>query len=152
MLFVPLSIVRGLVITASVICDTTGFNNAAIWFMQLQIGFLALAPLVMNIYVAVHWAVRNRLSQIYCIALSISTLMIFRRILDDSAQFFLDISIPMALASGVFGNYLQEVVSENLLKLRLWKDNSYTNIIFFLPRWVLLPSLVVQLNWGLPSG
>lgn len=131
MAIVPLSIVRGLVITASVICDTTGFNNAAIWFMQLQIGFLALAPLVMNIYVAVHWAVRNRLSQIYCIALSISTLMIFRRILDDNAQFFLDISIPMALASGVFGNYLQEVVSENLLKLRLWKDNSYTNIISF---------------------
>lgn len=131
MAIVPLSIVRGLVITASVICDTAGFNNAAIWFMQLQIGFLALAPLVMNIYVAVHWAVRNRLSQIYCIALSISTLMIFRRILDDNAQFFLDISIPMALASGVFGNYLQEVVSENLLKLRLWKDNSYTNIISF---------------------
>ncbi|MFP2515245.1 EAL domain-containing protein [Buttiauxella agrestis] len=131
MAIVPLSIVRGLVITASVICDTTGFNNAAIWFMQLQVGFLALAPLVMNIYVAVHWAVRNRLSQIYCIALSISTLMIFRRILDDNAQFFLDISIPLALASGVFGNYLQEVVSENLLKLRLWKDNSYTNIISF---------------------
>lgn len=131
MAIVPLSIVRGLVITASVICDTTGFNNAAIWFMQLQVGFLALAPLVMNIYVAVHWAVRNRLSQIYCIALSISTLMIFRRILDDNAQFFLDISIPLALASGVFGNYLQEVVSENLLKLRSWKDNSYTNIISF---------------------
>lgn len=131
MAIVPLSIVRGLVITASVICDTTGFNHAAVWFMQLQVGFLALAPLVMNIYVAVHWAVRNRLSQIYCIALSISTLMIFRRILDDNAQFFLDISIPMALASGVFGNYLQEVVSENLLKLRSWKDNSYTNIISF---------------------
>lgn len=131
MAIVPLSIVRGLVITASVICDTAGFNNAAIWFMQLQVGFLALAPLVMNIYVAVHWAVRNRLSQIYCIALSISTLMIFRRILDDNAQFFLDISIPLALASGIIGNYLQEVVSESLLKFRRWKDSSYVNILSF---------------------
>lgn len=114
MAIVPLSIVRGLIITASVICDTAGFNNAAVWFMQLQIGFLALAPLVMNIYIAVHWAVRNRLSQIYCIALNISILMIFRRILDDNAQFFLDISIPMALASGIIGNVLQEVVSKQL--------------------------------------
>ena len=131
MAIVPLSIVRGLVITASVICDTAGFNNAAVWFMQLQIGFLSLAPLVMNIYIAVHWAVRNRLSQIYCIALSISTLMIFRRILDDNAQFFLDISIPMALASGIIGNVLQEVVSKNLLKIRQWKDNNNITIISF---------------------
>lgn len=131
MAIVPLSIVRGLVITASVICETAGFNAAAVWFMQLQIGFLALAPLVMNIYIAVHWAVRNRLSQIYCIALNISTLMIFRRILDDNAQFFLDISIPMALASGIIGNVLQEIVSKYLLKLRLWKDNNNVTIISF---------------------
>ncbi|WP_167350546.1 hypothetical protein, partial [Buttiauxella brennerae] len=72
-----------------------------------------------------------RLSQIYCIALSISTLMIFRRILDDNAQFFLDISIPLALASGIIGNYLQEVVSESLLKFRRWKDSSYVNILSF---------------------
>lgn len=131
MAIVPLSIVRGLIITASVICDTAGFNNAAVWFMQLQIGFLALAPLVMNIYIAVHWAVRNRLSQIYCIALNISILMIFRRILDDNAQFFLDISIPMALASGIIGNVLQEVVSKQLLKLRQWKDNNNVTIVSF---------------------
>ncbi|WBM68895.1 EAL domain-containing protein [Buttiauxella sp. WJP83] len=131
MAIVPLSIVRGLVITASVICDTAGFNSAAVWFMQLQIGFLALAPLVMNIYIAVHWAVRNRLSQIYCIALSISTLMIFRRILDNNAQFFLDISIPMALASGIIGNVLQEIVSKKLLKIRQWNDNSNITILSF---------------------
>lgn len=131
MAIVPLSIVRGLVITASVLCETAGFNQAALWFMQLQIGFLALAPLVMNIYVAVHWAVRNRLSQIYCIALSISTLMIFRRILDDNAQFFLDISIPMALASGIIGNVLQEIVSKNVLKIRQWKDNNNVTIVSF---------------------
>lgn len=131
MAIVPLSIVRGLVITASVICETAGFSHAATWFMQLQIGFLALAPLVMNIYIAVHWAVRNRLSQIYCIALSISTLMIFRRILDDNAQFFLDISIPMALASGIIGNVLQEIVSKNLLKVRQWKDNNNVTILSF---------------------
>lgn len=131
MAIVPLSIVRGLVITASVLCETAGFNHAAQWFIQLQIGFLALAPLVMNIYVAVHWAVRNRLSQIYCIALSISTLMIFRRIMDDNAQFFLDISIPMALASGIIGNVLQEIVSKKLLKIRKWKDNNNVTIVSF---------------------
>ncbi|MGB7799741.1 EAL domain-containing protein [Buttiauxella sp.] len=131
MAIVPISIVRGLVITASVICDTAGFNHAAVWFMQLQIGFLALAPLVMNIYIAVHWAVRNRSSQIYCIALSISTLMIFRRILDDNAQFYLDISIPMALASGLIGNVLQEIVSKKLLKIRKWNDNNNVTVISF---------------------
>lgn len=131
MAIVPLSIVRGLVITASVICETAGFNDAALWFMQLQIGFLALAPLVLNIYIAVHWAVRNRLSQIYCIALSISTLMIFRRILDNNAQFFLDISIPMALVSGIIGNVLQEKVSKILLKIHQWKDNNNITVISF---------------------
>lgn len=148
MAIVPLSIVRGLVITASVICDAAGFNNAAVWFMQLQIGFLALVPLVMNIYIAVHWAVRNRLSQIYCIALSISTLMIFRRILDDNAQFFLDISIPMALASGIIGNILQEMVSKKLLKIRQWKDsNNVTILSFFVTLGIIaLFSSVIKLS------
>lgn len=129
MAIVPLSIIRGLIITLSVIFSMTGHLAISKELDQLQKAFVMIAPLLINAYVALHWSLRNRLSQVHTLTISIGTMLVISRFLMDNPDTYPSLSIPFALLSAIFSCRIYELICNHLNGKTKWIESRYRFLI-----------------------
>lgn len=130
---VPFAIIRALLLVCSVISSYLGWSAFAGWLDQLQQTLMDFMPILMNAFMALHWAIRNRRSVIHFLTVNICSLLFISRAISNDRLFFLDISIPVALLSGIIVNSILDKFIEQVDKhLGTQTKNTKNTTLFFL--------------------
>ncbi|MCP9758049.1 EAL domain-containing protein [Aquitalea sp. S1-19] len=104
-LIVPLVVLRALLQVLSMTAGALQWPDLAAQLQDLQAICLALVPLLLNIYMALYYAARDRLSPVFCVTAGICVLMVFDLVWQGKAAILPD-SIPMALFAGFLSSML----------------------------------------------
>lgn len=129
---VPFAIIRALLLVCSVISGYVGWHAFASWLDQLQQTLMDFMPILMNAFMALHWAIRNRRSVTHFLTVNICSLLFISRAISDDRLFFLDISIPIALFSGIIVNYfLDRFIAQVDKQLGAQTKNIKNTVLFF---------------------
>ncbi len=130
---VPFAIIRALLLVCSVISSYLGWHAFSGWLDQLQQTLMDFMPILMNAFMALHWAIRNRRSVIHFLTVNICSLLFISRAISDDRLFFLDISIPIALLSGIIVNsVLDKFIGQIDKQLGTQNKNTKNTLLFFL--------------------
>lgn len=109
MAIMPFSVLRGLVIVASTLCQDVHWVKTAVWLENLQQSMLTFLPILLNIIFSIQWAVRYRLSIMLCISLSLTVLLGITGLEhSNEANFLIGVSLPVSLLSAIFTNLILE--------------------------------------------
>ncbi|RQW28975.1 EAL domain-containing protein [Rhodobacteraceae bacterium CH30] len=104
-LIVPLAVLRALLQVAAAFANNADYLQLAQQLQSLQALCFAMVPLLLNIYLALYYAARERLSPALCVTVSLSVLMMLNLIWLPQAGLLPD-SIPLALVAGFLTNWL----------------------------------------------
>jgi len=107
---VPFVIIRALLLVSSVIAAHLGWVTFASWLEQLQQTLMDFMPILMNAFMALHWAIRNHRSVVHFLTVNFCSLLFISCAISHDRLFFMDISIPVALLSGLVVNTLLDRV------------------------------------------
>lgn len=129
---VPCAIVRGIIIALGAIANMAEWYDVSRWAASMDALLLILFPWLMNILISIYWATRNNLSSSVNVTLSLSLLIVTQSFISHGTIFFNDVSIPLAVITGVFSNLLMENI--NNYKKRI--ENNETRV------WVLYTSFL----------
>lgn len=132
MAVVPLSIIRGVIISASVILEFTGHTSLVSLLNQLQTDFILMVPVLMNAFVCLHWAAKNRLSFAHSLTIGIGTLLIITGLISKETDLLHHFSIPVAVLSGILSSRLYELISAELNGKTRWIESRYRFLISIL--------------------
>lgn len=129
---VPFAIIRALLLVCSVISGYVGWHAFALWLDQLQQTLMDFMPILMNAFMALHWAIRNRRSVTHFLTVNICSLLFISRAISNDRLFFLDISIPVALFSGIIVNYcLDRFIGQVDKQFGAQTKNIKNTVLFF---------------------
>lgn len=129
MAIVPFSILRGLLISASVICSSLGYATASRWTSSLEHATAIIIPLAYAMFLALHWSSYNRLSQMRCITTSLGALLVVSQIINNNQQSLFDIHILVALFTALYSCMLLGWVNNALNKHTTWSKSNYNFLI-----------------------
>jgi EAL domain-containing protein (putative c-di-GMP-specific phosphodiesterase class I)/cellobiose-specific phosphotransferase system component IIC len=129
---VPFAIIRALLLVCSVISGHLGWATFAHWLEQLQQTLMDFMPILMNAFMALHWAIRNRRSVVHFLTVNLCSLLFISCAISQDRLFFMDISIPVALLSGIVVNALLDLVIGAVDKQPALQTRNAKHIALFL--------------------
>ncbi len=129
---VPFAIIRALIVVSSIIASHMGWHHSSGRLLQLEETLTEFMPIVMNAFMALHWAIRNRYSVIHFLTINLCSLLFISRVISDGKFFFFDITVPLALLSGITVNILLDNAIRFVDKFQFLKNKSRkASILFF---------------------
>jgi EAL domain-containing protein (putative c-di-GMP-specific phosphodiesterase class I)/cellobiose-specific phosphotransferase system component IIC len=129
---VPFAIIRALILVSSIIASHMGWQQSSAHLLQLEETLTEFMPIVMNAFMALHWAIRNRYSVIHFLTINLCSLLFISRVMSDDKFFFFDNTVPLALLSGIIVNLLLDNSIRFVDKLQFQKNKSHKASILFL--------------------
>lgn len=101
MAMVPLLLVCGVLELVSSVSYASGFTGLYSWLELLKDGLAKITPFMLNIFLSVYFASRNRMSPMSLVLINLGVLVIVSSFMSNSPYFFLDINIPESMFLGV---------------------------------------------------
>ncbi|MCA1923885.1 hypothetical protein, partial [Buttiauxella noackiae] len=134
MAVMPFSVLRALVVVASTLCLNFHWVKASTWLEHLQQSMLVFFPILLNIIFSLQWALRYRLSIMLSISLSLTVLLGITGLEhNNEPNFFVGVSLPVALMAAIFTNLILEknikIFRSNKIKLN-WASVKIILIFF----------------------
>lgn len=129
---VPFAIIRALLLVSSIVCNQLGWGRFSVQLFQLQETLTEFMPIAINAFMALHWAIRNRYSVIHFLTINLCSLLFISRVISNDKLFFFDITVPLALLSGISVNFLLEKAIAFVDSIHFLKSKSRkTSALFF---------------------
>jgi EAL domain-containing protein (putative c-di-GMP-specific phosphodiesterase class I)/cellobiose-specific phosphotransferase system component IIC len=101
MAMVPLFVACGMLELISSVSLIAGFENIYSWLSLLKEGLVKIAPIMLNIFLSMHFARRNRIPPMSLALINLGVLIIVSSFFSESPYFFLDVNISASMLLGV---------------------------------------------------
>lgn len=122
MAMVPLFLACGILELISSISFVVGLGDIYSWLVLLKDGLQKIAPIVLNIFLSIHFSSRNRTSPLNLILINLGVLIIASSFFSETSYFFLDVNIPESLFLGIATAFIYEKITNYF--------HSYKNNLF----------------------
>ncbi|MGY3856935.1 EAL domain-containing protein [Aeromonas intestinalis] len=119
---VPLQIIRGLTVAASLIYPNAALDN-------IQKGLVVVIPALINAFICLHWAAKNRLSFTHSLTIGVGTLLIMSCLINNTDDPLRHFTIPVTVLSALASCRLYELISRELNSRTSWVESSYRFLI-----------------------
>lgn len=105
---VPFAVLRGVIITLSVLTDLVGWPYLTHWLVNLQDFCMHFLPWLTAIFISLHWSVHNRLSSLQCVSGTIVSIITISSLITQNPSFVFDINVVLAVVISLSVSVFQE--------------------------------------------
>lgn len=119
MAIVPIAVLRGLLTTGIVLAGLAGWHQLTPWIVMLQRFCMQFMPLLLAIFLSLHWAIQNRLSSLQCVTSTVLAIVIINAPLSHESLYFMNVNVILAIIISVGSNLFHEMLIQWLVKTKI---------------------------------